>query len=147
MIGWLTRLFSRKADRLIDEEAPDFQASFDARYWAKAFVTIAEKHPDVAIDEATMLGWFANALMRGFDEHHWMSEKQQLSKVYVLDEGEFYEVSWPDIKKGMKFVCVEMFQGKIKIEVIEASSDAFINPAGVMAVEMKTPPRDLLQGI
>jgi hypothetical protein len=38
--------------------------SFDARDWAEAF---CKRHPD--IDEAVMIGWFANALMRGFDEH------------------------------------------------------------------------------
>lgn len=37
--------------------------SFDARDWAEAFC----KHSPGA-DEATMLAWFANALMRGFDE-------------------------------------------------------------------------------
>lgn len=38
--------------------------SFDARDWAEAF---CKRNP--AVDEETMLGWFANALMRGFDEH------------------------------------------------------------------------------
>ena len=37
--------------------------SFDARDWAKAFCKINPQ-----IDEDIMLGWFANALMRGFDE-------------------------------------------------------------------------------
>ena len=37
--------------------------SFDARDWAEAFC----KHNPGA-DEANMVGWFANALMRGFDE-------------------------------------------------------------------------------
>jgi hypothetical protein len=38
--------------------------SFDARDWAKAFCKI---NPDM--DESTMVAWFANALMRGYDEH------------------------------------------------------------------------------
>lgn len=38
--------------------------SFDALDWAKAF---CQRHPTVQVDDA--LGWFANALMRGFDEH------------------------------------------------------------------------------
>jgi hypothetical protein len=37
--------------------------SFDARDWAEAFCKL---HPD--IDEGLMIGWFANALMRGYDE-------------------------------------------------------------------------------
>ena len=42
--------------------------SFDARDWAKAFVETAAKNGHPGIDEAWMLTWFANALMRGYDE-------------------------------------------------------------------------------
>lgn len=38
--------------------------SFDAKDWAEAFCKI-----NPTADEATMLTWFANALMRGFDEY------------------------------------------------------------------------------
>jgi hypothetical protein len=41
--------------------------SFDARDWAKAFCKIAKTHGH-DIDEEWMVTWFANALMRGFDE-------------------------------------------------------------------------------
>lgn len=41
--------------------------SFDAQDWAKCFMEkIVAKN--VEIDESLMIGWFANALMRGFDE-------------------------------------------------------------------------------
>jgi hypothetical protein len=39
--------------------------SFDARDWAAAFL---KYHPDKGLDEGDMIGWFANALMRGYDE-------------------------------------------------------------------------------
>lgn len=42
--------------------------SFDAVDWAVAFVKLAREKPEIATDEATMLAWFANALMRGYDE-------------------------------------------------------------------------------
>jgi hypothetical protein len=46
------------------KERPDWPLpSFDARDWAQAFCKL---HPDV--DEGAMISWFANALMRGFDE-------------------------------------------------------------------------------
>ena len=46
-----------------DHERPDWPfPSFDARDWAKAF---CKKHGG---DEELMLGWFASALMRGYDE-------------------------------------------------------------------------------
>lgn len=42
--------------------------SFDAREWAKAFVELVRKKPEIATDEATMTTWFAGALIRGYDE-------------------------------------------------------------------------------
>lgn len=45
-----------------------FTNSFDARDWAKEFVATARRNPKLATDEGTMLGWFANAIMRGYDE-------------------------------------------------------------------------------
>ena len=36
--------------------------SFDAMHWAEEF---AKQHPEIA--QAEMLGWFANALMAGYD--------------------------------------------------------------------------------
>jgi hypothetical protein len=49
-------------------ERPDWPlSSFDARDWAKEFMKIADK--GAVVDEAWMTTWFANALMRGFDEH------------------------------------------------------------------------------
>ncbi len=46
----------------------DILRSFDGQDWAKAFVAYAKDNPMIATDEATMTGWFANALMRGWDE-------------------------------------------------------------------------------
>ena len=49
------------------EQRPDWPLpSFDAMDWAKAFCKI---NPTCGLDESTMVGWFANALMRGYDEH------------------------------------------------------------------------------
>lgn len=56
-------------------ERPDWPLpSFDARDWAAAFVKTATAlgYTDGAgnpIDEGWAQTWFANALMRGFDEH------------------------------------------------------------------------------
>ena len=33
----------------------------------------------VCVDEETMVGWFANALMRGYDEHRWKAEREAAS--------------------------------------------------------------------
>ena len=39
----------------------------NAKIWAEEFVKIIEKKPSIAKDEATMIGWFANAIMAGYD--------------------------------------------------------------------------------
>ena len=56
------------------KERPDWPLpSFDARDWAEAFCKIADglgyRDPEgKPIDEGWMIGWFANALMRGYDQ-------------------------------------------------------------------------------
>ena len=59
-------------------------ASFDARVWARAFVETCERNPSIIADEETMTTWFSNALMRGYDEHYWRSEKYKRSVRRVL---------------------------------------------------------------
>lgn len=50
------------------KERPDWPLpSFDARDWAEAFCKRAREHGDDP-DEGWMITWFANALMRGYDE-------------------------------------------------------------------------------
>jgi len=56
-----------------DTERPDWPLpSFDARDWARAFCDVViEKgfRPEQPEDEGWIISWFANALMRGYDEH------------------------------------------------------------------------------
>jgi hypothetical protein len=40
----------------------------DAGVWAKEFVETVKKNPSIATDEGTMIGWFANAIMAGYDK-------------------------------------------------------------------------------
>lgn len=41
---------------------------FDASVWAREFIKIVRDHPHVAKDEGAMTGWFANAIMTGYDQ-------------------------------------------------------------------------------
>lgn len=47
-------------------QVEEFTQSFDAQDWARAFMRIVIDGK-VEIDEALMLSWFSNALMRGYD--------------------------------------------------------------------------------
>ncbi len=58
---------------------------FDARIWAKEFMKIVMK-PGKIIDEETMLSWFANAIMAGYDRHRWDDEKAARLEVLELPE-------------------------------------------------------------
>lgn len=55
-----------------DHERPDWPLpSFDARDWARAFLAAyqrARERGDLFLEEENLTGWFANALMRGYDE-------------------------------------------------------------------------------
>lgn len=56
--------FEREWDGKDPKTRPDWPLpSFDARDWAEAF---CERNP--TIDRDVMIGWFANALMRGYDQ-------------------------------------------------------------------------------
>ena len=53
----------------------DFTQSFDARGWAKAFIEHVKVNPNIPTDEGTMISWFANAIMRGYDEYRWRLDR------------------------------------------------------------------------
>lgn len=40
----------------------------DAQTWAATFLETCKEHPAVATDEGALIGWFANAIMAGYDE-------------------------------------------------------------------------------
>lgn len=44
-----------------------FPQTMDAKVWAQEFIEISKRIPFVPHDEGTMLGWFANAIMVGYD--------------------------------------------------------------------------------
>lgn len=73
--GWNRTATSDTIPNVSPKERPDWPLpSFDAQDWAKAFCKIANDHgfKDAGgrqVDEGWMVTWFANSLMRGFDEH------------------------------------------------------------------------------
>jgi hypothetical protein len=43
------------------------RSEFNAQVWAREFVKVAAAYPSVPHDEDAMVGWFANAIMTGYD--------------------------------------------------------------------------------
>jgi ATP-dependent Clp protease ATP-binding subunit ClpA len=44
-----------------------FPQTMDAKIWTKEWLKTLQNHPTIATDEGAMLGWFANAIMAGYD--------------------------------------------------------------------------------
>jgi hypothetical protein len=68
--------------KLTDESIRNELNTFDAVVWGKAFCKI---HPQVDLDLA--ISWFANALMRGYDQRYWESDEYKNSIKEVLEPG------------------------------------------------------------
>lgn len=50
-------------------------SSFDARDWAQEFCRVAKENFGLNVDEGLMIAWFANAIMRGYDERQCQIDK------------------------------------------------------------------------
>ena len=48
----------------------------DAQVWVTEWLKIIKKNPDIPTDEGTMLGWFANAIMAGYDAGQRAAQQQ-----------------------------------------------------------------------
>jgi len=45
----------------------DLIGQVDATVWAKEWLRTISEHPHIATDEDTMISWFSNAIMSGYD--------------------------------------------------------------------------------
>ena len=46
----------------------NLHGTMDATVWADEWLKTIAKHPDIPQSRDTMIGWFANAIMAGYDE-------------------------------------------------------------------------------
>jgi len=68
----------------------------DAKIWAEEFVKLVKHNPSVPLDESCMLGWFANAIMAGYDKAREVYEKKPLDVKQELLNKKYVEVE--DVK-------------------------------------------------
>lgn len=59
----------------------------DCRIWARALEANLRRDPEYGTEEALM-GWFANAIMAGYDRAHWQSEDYKTAVKEALEAGE-----------------------------------------------------------
>ena len=62
------------ADHITDDEGTRWDRTMDAALWAAAFCLIC---PEMASREDVMIGWFANAIMAGWDHHGWKIDAER----------------------------------------------------------------------
>lgn len=49
--------------------------TMDAQVWADEWLKTIAERPEIATDRDTMIGWFSNAIMAGYDTANLMKEK------------------------------------------------------------------------
>lgn len=62
---------------------PSWFDTMDAKVWAEEFIKTIKEYPDIPFDEGTMMGWFANAIMAGYDKA--VQQQEILTKERILD--------------------------------------------------------------
>ena len=60
-------LFAKQEEEKTIVDLKKLMGSTDACVWAEEFVKLVKVKPSIATDEGTMIGWFANAIMTGYD--------------------------------------------------------------------------------
>jgi hypothetical protein len=110
-------------------ERPDWPLqSFDARDWAKAFLDAYERYPgDDFLTEDVMIGWFANALMRGYDEHAPGAGPMTISEIQLqaaaralVDEyRKIWPGSWPAKPEAVQLARATLEAAGVKIKTKE----------------------------
>jgi hypothetical protein len=50
--------------------------TIDAREWARQWIETIGANPEIPMDEETMIGWFANAIMAGYDTAQFHQSKE-----------------------------------------------------------------------
>jgi hypothetical protein len=76
------------ADGIVGSDGQPWYCSMDAMAWAKAFVAIdphAEVGGGISFTEEAMVGWFANAIMTGYDEARRRIGRGELSPELPFD--------------------------------------------------------------
>lgn len=59
-------------------ENNDLVGETDAQIWAKRWLEIIAENPGIPTDEGTMIGWFANAIMAGYDQGRSYEQKRDI---------------------------------------------------------------------
>ena len=68
-------VYERKA--MPQADGNSFPNTMDAQVWTREWLRTIKEHPGIPTDEGTMLSWFANAIMAGWDEAMRRQERER----------------------------------------------------------------------
>ncbi len=97
---------TKEDSKLRGHDGLPWPATFDAMVWATEFVDTVKHNPAIATDQDTMLGWFANAIMRGYDQRTWYPPK----KISLLERLQHLVHRVKNNLSRNKCICVEIPQ-------------------------------------
>lgn len=63
-------MYDRRRDmnnKFVGHDGETIPCTMDGQVWAKEFMASVMRNPRLVVDEDVMLGWFANAIMAGYD--------------------------------------------------------------------------------
>lgn len=69
-----------------DTNSLNLTDEFDARVWTQEWLRIIKENPSIPMDEGTMLGWFANAIVSGYDHAKRESETDKRILIKALQD-------------------------------------------------------------
>ncbi len=71
-----------KMNKIEEAKKVNLHGTMDAVIWTQEWLKTIKIHPDIPTDEGTMIGWFANAIMAGYD--HGIAKEKTLEQ---FDDG------------------------------------------------------------
>lgn len=76
----------------MSEQNATWTHNADAQVWVKEWLETISAHPEIPNDPSAMLGWFANAIMCGFDCGYDAAKK--LAKEQILKFADDADTIW-----------------------------------------------------
>lgn len=107
---------------------PDLIGETDATVWATEWLETISRNPGIPTDEGTMISWFANAIMAGYDQGRRNEQKRDVveklreiiyqavgaATVPFMEDHPTYVFPDDRIKEGIERVCSDFGIPKIE---------------------------------
>jgi hypothetical protein len=98
---------------------------FDAVVWVKEWLRVIQEHPQIPTDEGAMIGWFANAIMAGYDRAK-NAQPAETEREWIPIEGQRFWISWDNQNWGVELAKYD--KGEFSSETVSG----FNNPTHIM---------------